>query len=200
MATSCGDTSDLRPLLYPSASVYHYTWPHLWRAVAAHCRGAGVGAGARDAAVLVVAAGSRRVPSRAVAGRWRRLLWWWLWWRWLLWWRLLLRSPVIAASVVRVVVIPVVVTPAVLVVATTSTAVETYIGKSICIRGLTQHGWLEPRWSPVKPVNAGALLALPQAPQYSLNTSFPCPDTTPRVTVCRQLCLQWTVSMQGPDV
>lgn len=97
----------------------------LWRAVAAHCRGAGIGAGARDVAVFVVAAGSRRVPSRAIARWWWWLLRWWLWWRWLLWWWLLLRSPVIAASVVGVVVIPVVVTPAVLVVATTSAAVET---------------------------------------------------------------------------
>lgn len=97
----------------------------LWRAVAAHCRGAGIGAGARDVAVFVVAAGSRRVPSRAIARWWRWLLRWWLWWWWLLWWWLLLRSPVIAASVVGVVVIPVVVTPAVLVVATTSAAVET---------------------------------------------------------------------------
>lgn len=56
----------------------------LWRAVAAHCRGAGIGAGARDVAVFVVAAGSRRVPSRAIARWWWWLLWWWLWWWWLL--------------------------------------------------------------------------------------------------------------------
>lgn len=53
----------------------------------------------------------------------------------------MLRSPVIAASVVGVVVIPVVVTPAVLVVATTSTAVETYIGKSV--RGLNMAGYAQ---------------------------------------------------------
>lgn len=102
----------------------------LWRAVAAHCGGAGIGAGARDVVVFVVGAGPWGVPSRAVAGWRRRLLWRWLWWWWLLWRWLLLGSPVIAASVVRVVVIPVVVTPAVLVVATASTAVETCIEKS----------------------------------------------------------------------
>lgn len=113
----------------------HKHVPHLRRAVAAHGGGAGISAGARDVAVLVVAAGPRRVPSRTVAGwRWW-LLWWWLWWWWLLWWWLLLGSPVVAASVVGVVVIPVVVTPAVLVVATTSTSVETCIGE-IHNRGL----------------------------------------------------------------
>lgn len=97
----------------------------LWRAVAAHCGGAGIGTRARDVAVFVVAAGPWGVPSRAVAGWWWWLLWWWLWWWRLLWWWLLLGSPVIAASVVGVVVIPVVITPAVLVVATASAAVET---------------------------------------------------------------------------
>lgn len=97
----------------------------LWRAVAAHCRGAGIGAGARDVAVFVVATGPWGIPSRAVARWWRWLLWWWLWWWRLLRWWLLLGSPVIAASVVGVVVIPVAVTPAVLVVATASAAVET---------------------------------------------------------------------------
>jgi hypothetical protein len=137
--------ADPWPYLRPASSSQHkcirvqtYTWPHLWRGVAAHCRGAGIGAGARDVAVFVVAAGSRRVPSRAIARWWWWLLWWWLWWRWLLWWWLLLRSPVIVASVVGVVVIPVVITPAVLVVATTSAAVETYIRKSI--RGLSMAG------------------------------------------------------------
>ena len=96
------------------------TSSHLWRAVAADRRGAGIGARARDVAALRVAAGPRGVPSRAVAG-----------WRWrLLRRRLLLGSPVVAASGVGVVVIPAVVTPAVLVVATTSTAVETCIGEA----------------------------------------------------------------------
>ena len=115
---------------------------HLWRAVAADRRGAGIGARARDVGVLVVAAGPWGVPSRAVGGwRWR-LLWRRLWRRWLLWRRLLLGSPVIAASVVGVVVVPVVVTPAVLVVATTSTAVETCIGEA----GKRPHcsDWLRP--------------------------------------------------------
>lgn len=80
----------------------------LWRAVAAHCRAAGIGAGARDVAVFVVAAGSQRVPSSPIAR------WWWL-----------LRSRVIAASVVGVVIILVGVTPAVLVVVTTSAVAET---------------------------------------------------------------------------
>ena len=103
---------------------------HLWRAVAADRRGAGIGARARDVAALRVAAGPRGVPSRAVAGwRWR-LLRRRLRGRRLLWRRLLLGSPVVAASGVGVVVIPAVVTPAVLVVATTSTAVETCIGEA----------------------------------------------------------------------
>ena len=103
---------------------------HLWRAVAADSGGAGIGARARDVAILVVAAGPWWVPSGAVAGWWRRLLRWRLRWRGLLWWRLLLGSPVVAASVVGIVVIPAVVTPAVLVVATTSAAVETCIGEA----------------------------------------------------------------------
>lgn len=102
---------------------------HLRRAVAADGRGAGAGAGARDVAVLAVAASPWWVPSRAVAGRWWRLLRWWLWWWWLLWGWLLLGSAAIAASVVGVV-IPAVVTPAVRVIATTSAAVETYIGET----------------------------------------------------------------------
>lgn len=106
------------------------TFSHLWRAVAADSGGAGIGARAGDVAILVVAASSRWVPSRAVAGWWWRLLGWWLRrWR-LLGWRLLLGCPVVAASVVRVVVIPAVVTPAVLVVATTSAAVEACVGKA----------------------------------------------------------------------
>lgn len=96
----------------------------LWRAVAADSGGAGIGARTGDVAILAVAAGPRRVPSRAVAGWWWRLLGRRLWRRRLLGWRLLLRNPVVAASVVGVVVIPAVVTPAVLGVATTSTAVE----------------------------------------------------------------------------
>lgn len=96
----------------------------LRRAVAADGGGAGAGAGARDVAVLAVAAGPWWVPSRAVAGRWRRLLRWRLWRWWLLWGWLLLGSAAVAASVVGVV-IPAVVTPAVRVIATTSAAVET---------------------------------------------------------------------------
>lgn len=106
------------------------TRSHLWRAVAADSGGAGIGARARDVAILVVAAGPWGVPGRAVAGRWRRLLRRRLWRWWLLRRRLLLGSPVVAASVVGVVVIPAIVTPAALVVAATSAAVETCIGKA----------------------------------------------------------------------
>lgn len=57
------------------------------------------------------------------------MLRWWLWrWR-LLWGWLLLGSAAVAASVVGVV-IPAIVTPAVRVIATTSAAVETYIGET----------------------------------------------------------------------
>lgn len=118
------------PHIYTVMCTNTHTRPYLWRAVAAHCGGAGIGTRARDVAVFVVAAGPWGVPSRAVAGWWWWLLWWWLWWWRLLWWWLLLGSPVIAASVAGVVVIPVVITPAALVVATASAAVETYIEKS----------------------------------------------------------------------
>lgn len=108
----------------PLACGRTHSFSHLWRTVAADSGGAGIGARTGDVAILAVAAGPRRVPSRAVAGWWWWLLGRRLWRRRLLGWGLLLGSPVVAASVVGVVVIPAVVTPAVLVVATTSTAVE----------------------------------------------------------------------------
>lgn len=115
---------------FTGAGNFLSTSPHLRRAVAADSGGAGTGTRARDVAVLAVAAGPWWVPSRAIAGWWRRLLWWWLWrWRLLRGW-LLLGSPVVAASVVGGVVIPAAITPAVLVVATTSAAVEPCIGET----------------------------------------------------------------------
>lgn len=119
---------------------------HLWRVVAADRGGAGTGNRARDVAVLAVAARPWWVPGRAVAG-WRRwLLWWWLWRWWLLRRWLLLGSSVVAASVVGVVVIPAIVTPAVLVVATTSTPVETCIGRNQ-MKGLSFLSWTCRSWA-----------------------------------------------------